>query len=64
MKVLSKSNVATAVAAGLIEVGVVVYDYANGTIDGREAGERLGGAACGTASSIGIGPPQLRWPDQ
>ena len=55
LKVLSRSNVATAVAAGLIEVGVVVYDYAKGKIDSREAGERLGGAACGTASSIGIG---------
>ena len=55
LKVLSRSNVATAVAAGLIEVGVVVYDYAKGEIDSREAGERLGGTACGTASSIGIG---------
>ena len=55
LKVLAKSNIAIAVAAGLIEVGIVVYDYAKGTIDGREAGERLGGAACGTASSIGTG---------
>ena len=39
LKVLAKSNIATAVAAGLIEVGIVVYDYAKGTIDGREAGE-------------------------
>ena len=55
LKVLARSNVATVVAAGLIEVGIVVYDYTKGKIDDRAAGERLGGAAWGTASSIGIG---------
>ena len=55
VKALAKSNIATAVAAGLIETGVIVYAYAKGEITGKEAGERLGGTACGTISSLGVG---------
>ena len=53
-KVLARSNVACAVAAWLIETGIAVYQYARGDISGQEAGERIGGTACGTVSNIGI----------
>lgn len=55
VKVLAKSNVATAVAAGLIEVGVTAYAYAKGEIPGGVAAERLGRTACSTTSGIGMG---------
>ena len=54
-KVLAKSNVATAVASGIVDTAVTVYAYAKGEITGQEAGERLGGTACGTISGIGVG---------
>ena len=54
LKGLARSNVATVVAAGLIETGVTVYRYATGEISGQEAGERIGGTACGTVSSVGM----------
>ena len=52
---LAKSNVATAVAAALIETGVVVYDYMKGEITAGEAAERIGNTGCSTLISIYTG---------
>ena len=52
---LSKSNIAAAVAASLIEAGVTVYDYANGDISAEEAAERLGNNGCSTLAGIYAG---------
>ncbi len=50
-----KSNVATAVAAAAIEVGVTVYDFAKGEISAEEAGERIGETGCSAAGGIYVG---------
>jgi hypothetical protein len=55
LQALSKSNVATAVAAGLIEAGVTVYRYAKGEITGEEAVEQMGQTGATTISSIYAG---------
>ena len=52
---LAKSNVATAVASGVIEVGVSVYAFAKGEITAEEAAERIGETGCATASGIYVG---------
>ena len=52
---LSKSNVASAVAASLIEAGITVYDYVNGEISSEEAAERLGENGCSTLAGIYAG---------
>ena len=52
---LSKSNIATAVAASLIEAGITVYDYAKGDISADEAAERLGNNGCSTLAGIYAG---------
>ena len=52
---LVRSNVATAVAAALIETGVVVYDYMKGEISAGEAAERIGSTGCSTLASIYTG---------
>ena len=52
---LSKSNIATAVASGLIEVGGTVYSFAKGEIPVEEAAERIGETGCATASGIYFG---------
>ncbi len=52
---LAKSNVASAVAASLIEAGVTVYDYAKGDISPEEAAERLGNNGCSTMAGIYAG---------
>ena len=52
---LAKSNVASAVAASLIEAGITVYDYAKGDISPAEAAERLGNNGCSTLAGIYTG---------
>ena len=52
---LAKSNLATAVASGLIEVGGTVYAFAKGEITAEEAAERIGETGCATASGIYVG---------
>lgn len=52
---LSKSNIATAVAASLIEAGITVYDYTTGDISAEEAAERLGNNGCSTLAGIYAG---------
>ncbi len=52
---LTKSNVATAVASGVIEVGVSVFAFAKGEITAEEAAERIGETGCATASGIYVG---------
>lgn len=49
---LTKSNVATAVAAGVIDVGITVYDFAKGEITSEVAMERIGQTGMSTMSSI------------
>lgn len=52
---LSKSNVATAIAAGMIDVGVTLYDLVQGDISGEEAMEKVGQTGVSTISSIYAG---------
>lgn len=52
---LAKSNLATAVASGLIEVGDTVLALAKGEITEEEAAERIGETGCATASGIYVG---------
>jgi len=55
LNAFTKSNVATAVAAGVIETGVTVLRYAKGEISGEEAIEKIGQNGISTASSIYTG---------
>ena len=55
LRTLSKSNVAAAIAASLIEAGVTVYDYVEGDISLGEAAERLGNNGCSTLAGIYTG---------
>ena len=55
IQALTKSNVATAIAAGLIEAGVTVYALAKGEISAEIAAERLGKTGCSTSSGIFVG---------
>ena len=55
LQTLKKSNVATAVASGLIDVGVAVYAFAKGEISAEEAAERIGETGCSTASGVYAG---------
>ena len=52
---LHKANVANAVAAGAIEAGAIVKEYACGRISADEAAERLGQTGCTTVSGIYFG---------
>ena len=52
---LAKSNVATAVASGVVDAGVTVYEFAKGDITAEEAAVRLGDTGCSTLSGIYIG---------
>ncbi|MEW9124502.1 MAG: hypothetical protein AB2421_17450 [Thermotaleaceae bacterium] len=52
---LAKSNVATAVASGVIDVGVTVYNFAKGEINSEEAMEQIGQKGFSTMSSIYAG---------
>lgn len=51
----SKAYVATAVAAGMIEVGVSIYRYSKDEIDAKELASQIGEAAFSSAYSIYIG---------
>ena len=55
VQTLTKSNIASAVAAGAIEVGTTVYALAKGEITTDEAVERIGETGCATASGIYTG---------
>jgi len=55
LRSLSKSNIATAIASALIEVGSTVYAFAKGKITAEEAAERIGENGCATASGIYLG---------
>ncbi len=55
VQALAKSNVATAVAAGVVEVGVSVYRYARGEISGEQAAEQIGQTGCSTMAGIYAG---------
>ena len=55
VQALTKSNVASAVAAGVIDAGVTVYSYAQGEISAEVAAERLGVTGCSTLSGIYTG---------
>ena len=52
---LAKANVATAVAALVVETEVIVLDYAKGEISAGEAAERIGSSGCSTLASIYTG---------
>ena len=54
-RALSKSNVATAVASGVVDSGVAVYRFAKGEITAEEAATRLGDTGCSTLSGIYVG---------
>jgi hypothetical protein len=52
---LTKSNVATAVAAGVIETGVTIFRYARGEISAEQAAESVGQTGTSTMSGIYAG---------
>lgn len=53
--VLSKTSVATAVAAGVIDIGLTLHDYAKGNVPGDVVAERIGQTGWSTMSSIYAG---------
>lgn len=55
IQALTKSNVATAIAAGVVDSGVTLLRYARGEISGSDAAEKIGGTGISTASSIYAG---------
>lgn len=55
LQTLAKSNVASAVAAGVVEVGVTVYEFAKGEITAEEAAGRIGETGSAAASGIYVG---------
>lgn len=55
LNALTKSNVATAVAASVIDCGVTVWKFAEGEITAEEAVERIGQSGISTMSSIYAG---------
>jgi len=55
IETLAKSSVATAVAAGAIDVGLTVYSFAKGYISAEQAFERMGQTGTSTVSSIYAG---------
>ncbi|WP_139492148.1 hypothetical protein [Brevibacillus dissolubilis] len=52
---LAKSNVATGIAAGVVDIGVTVFRYAKGEVDSQEAMEKIGQTGLSTASSMYAG---------
>ena len=54
-RVLAKSNVAIAIASGIIDAGGTVYRYVKGEISAEEAAERLGKTGCSNLSGIYVG---------
>lgn len=69
VQVLAKSNIATALAAGLIDTGVTVLSFAKGEITAEEAMQRVGHTGASTiggiygglaiAATFGVGAPAL-----
>ena len=55
LQTLSKGNVASAVASGLLEAGGIVREYTRGDITAEKVTERLGQTGCTTISGIYIG---------
>lgn len=55
MQALAKPNVASAIAAAVIEVGVTVYDFGKGEITAEEAAGRIGETGASAASGIYVG---------
>jgi len=55
VEALAKSNVATSIAAGVVDMGVTVYKFAKGELDTGEAVERVGQTGVSTMSSIYAG---------
>lgn len=53
--ILSKSSIATAIAAGVVDCGVSVYKYAKGEITGEQATEQIGQNGFSTMSGIYTG---------
>lgn len=53
--VLAKSNVAMAVASGIIDAGKTIYRYAKGEISTEEAVERLGETGCSNLAGFYMG---------
>lgn len=51
----SKTNIATAVAAGLIDIGLTLHEYAKGNVPGDVVAERIGQTGWSTMSSIYAG---------
>ncbi|QRG70272.1 hypothetical protein [Brevibacillus choshinensis] len=52
---LAKSNVATSIAAGVVDMGVTMLRYAKGEISSEQAVEKIGQTGVSTASSIYAG---------
>ncbi|HPO15435.1 MAG TPA: hypothetical protein PLI09_18480 [Candidatus Hydrogenedentes bacterium] len=55
LNALAKSNVATAVAAGVIDCGVTIWKFAEGELTAEETMEKLGQNGTSTISSIYVG---------
>jgi len=55
VKALSKSNIAVAVAAGVIDIGVSVYSFVKGEITAEELAERIGQTGTCTTYSLYTG---------
>ena len=55
IQALTKSNVATASAAAIIEAGSTILAFAKGEISGEETAIRLGETGCSTLSGIYVG---------
>ncbi|MEW6698493.1 MAG: hypothetical protein AB1341_14285 [Bacillota bacterium] len=55
IQALAKSNVATSVAAGVIDIGMSVYAFAKGEITAEETMERIGQTGVSTMSGIYAG---------
>lgn len=52
---LGKTNIATAVAASVIDIGATILSYSKGEISGEQATERIGQNGTSTLSSIYVG---------
>lgn len=55
IEALAKSNAATAIAAGIVDMGVTVLQYAKGDISGTQAVEKIGQTGVSTTSSMYAG---------
>ncbi|MBA2937042.1 hypothetical protein HZF08_01840 [Paenibacillus sp. CGMCC 1.16610] len=55
VQALTKSNVATSIAAGVVDSGITLLRYVKGEISGAEVAEKIGGTGITTVSSIYAG---------